>query len=244
MKLNDAKEIYIGAAPASSVYLEGQRIWPVKTPDLVLPGGYTVVTAIQPAPETKVIPVYAVIDTGVIVTEKIRIEFDCLFYDIGTRPWGITFAGYSYGTSYRLGLKNAYGASIEEPYTEVLYDKNRDDKLLLRDEHYMAENIRYTVTIDNMLITISGNGESWSFNIATASQTWSSLSSTFCIGSTSSGGGSPLRIYGCKVYENGVLIKQFVPVKHVSGIAGLFELIELKLYRNETPHGVDYMAIE
>lgn len=45
-------------------------------------------------------------------------------------------------------------------------------------------------------------------------------------------GKSSARIYSCQIYENGTLVRDFVPCENDSGIIGLYDLVESKFYAN------------
>ncbi len=44
---------------------------------------------------------------------------------------------------------------------------------------------------------------------------------------------SPLRLYSCQVYDNGTLVRDFVPCKNPSGAVGLFDLVNSVFYANK-----------
>jgi hypothetical protein len=45
-------------------------------------------------------------------------------------------------------------------------------------------------------------------------------------------GKSSARIYSCQIYENGTLVRDFVPCENDSGVIGLYDLVESKFYGN------------
>lgn len=45
--------------------------------------------------------------------------------------------------------------------------------------------------------------------------------------------GCPMRLYSCKIYDNDILIRNFVPCKNESDVIGLYDLVNDKFYENK-----------
>lgn len=86
--------------------------------------------------------------------------------------------------------------------------------------------------------TIIANGSKWSdsansFVFSDASFT---APSTMYLFSVHNGGSSyanaSMKLYACQIYDNGALVRNFVPCKNSSGAVGLYDTVEVQFYAN------------
>lgn len=92
------------------------------------------------------------------------------------------------------------------------------------------------IVYQNVIETISVNG------VQKSSQNWAGYSGSnvkigiLKLGDTNNAwaGTSPQsgKIYSCKIYKSGVLTRDFVPCKNLSGSIGLYDLVSAQFYQN------------
>lgn len=179
----------------------------------VLPDGYTQLEYIESTGTQY-------IDTGVIATQNTGYEIDFLtnsqlvqsesFGAIlcciksGTNRFGFdTYTSYDGGSLY-------YGSTIHNP--DIIVGK------------------RMTVSLMNgVLKTPSGETTlpANTFNVGASVALFARKWNTGTID-----GYSKTRIYACRMYDGSVLIRNLIPCKNTSEIAGLYDLVEGKFYEN------------
>ena len=72
-------------------------------------------------------------------------------------------------------------------------------------------------TITNTAQIFQANYPIWIFDKNTAGAKWSPIS---------------MKLYSCQIYDNGTLVRDFVPCVNASGEAGLYDLVDKKFYGN------------
>ncbi len=90
---------------------------------------------------------------------------------------------------------------------------------------------RYTIDMNKNVHTI--NGKAYTFNAETF--TCPVPLSLFAMNNNGTGGYSPhsgMKLYSCQIYDNGVLVRDFIPCKNASGVAGLYDVVGGKFYGN------------
>ena len=78
-------------------------------------------------------------------------------------------------------------------------------------------------------ITIDGT------NIALGAATFSTSVPMYMFAYNSNGTATPsgaMRIYSCKIYDNGMLIRDYVPCKNANNIVGMYDKVNRKFYVN------------
>lgn len=72
-------------------------------------------------------------------------------------------------------------------------------------------------------------------SVTNTDSTFQSESNMWLFGGTTTAGGhlyNSGKIYSCKIYDNGVLIRDYVPCKNSSGVIGLYDLVNAVFYQN------------
>ena len=72
-------------------------------------------------------------------------------------------------------------------------------------------------------------------SVTNTDSTFQSESNMWLFGGTTTAGGhlyNSGKIYSCKIYDNGVLIRDYVPCKNSSGTIGLYDLVNAVFYQN------------
>lgn len=154
------------------------------------------------------------IDTGYL--QKNKVTVDCKFYN--SRPT----KNYLYGSTQSSGamMYNGlyYNDLLEYNWKEVYYTAS--------DYVIMTQRI----VGDNTVVVI--NDQSFTLKTGTAA-----IESTIYIFACNGGTRlyyTPLRCYYFKIYDNNVLVRDFIPCYRKSdGEIGLFDLVEMKFYENK-----------
>ena len=155
------------------------------------------------------------IDTGVNCTSNIRVVFDCLVYDSSsatyvlgtpTRKSGalflvrITTSGTSLVSDY--GSSSGKNSGVQAGVRRVI-DKNKN-----------------TMTVDGVTVTHP-------------EQTFDCESNLGLLTGTSTSGSQGLSrgtIYGAQVYDNDILVRDFIPVQWKDGRVGLYDKVNKQFY--------------
>ena len=189
----------------------------VPTEQADLPEGYTQLEYIESSGTQY-------IDTGVLPTSKRRmsIKFNPLSYEYATYFFGMT--GYSnrgYSDPYYLNSDNGSGKFLIDGISAVV-------SLDFPGVNEFEYNYPY-ITLNGDSANIGDPGE-WYYNTGGPTIYLFALNYR---GSVSNH--SIMRLYGCKLYDtDGVtLIRDFVPCKNASNIAGLYDLINATFYPNK-----------
>ena len=99
-----------------------------------------------------------------------------------------------------------------------------------------TNNLSYNPT-GNMTIDINKNNCYIDDTLAsTATYTnFTTPVSCFLFGNNNNGtyrNGATLKMYSCKIYDNGALIRNFIPCKNPSGVVGLYDIVGNQFYQN------------
>ena len=179
-------------------------------------------------------------DTGYTVTANTAVEIDCAFAK--NYPSGGTGLGYLFyagsedanlfncyfnadGLAYCIGGENwkAIGAGFGAP------TKGKD--------------VRRTYKFDGqgdkaILSVMTAGSTNYTKSVTVVKSNYSTRTLKLSSGSGGTGSYSPLKIYGCRIYESGVLVRDFVPYVK-DDVPGLFDLQTRKFSANKDNRGLD-----
>lgn len=102
-------------------------------------------------------------------------------------------------------------------------------------------------TIDHNKNTVTLNGE---HTVTCATETFTAPCNLFLFGMNENGSvtGYAATIYACRIYDNGTLIRDYVPCINANGVAGLYDMANGLFYRNSGTGsftvGETYKALE
>lgn len=168
-----------------------------------LPTGYTQVKYIQSSGTQ-------FIDTGFIPKSTTRVVMDCeVTY---TADWIMIFGAYNANAYYSWW---AVGSSMK-PY-------------------YGSANL--TISGDTGRMTLDANGNAWSVggnSVTFSAQTFTATSTAY-IFSVNNGwnyANASMKLYSCKIWDNGTMVRNYVPCVDASGTVGLYDLVNSKFYTN------------
>lgn len=182
------------------------HVLPEPEPTSRLPEGYTELTYIESTGTQY-------IDSGVVVSaasiKRLRVVADFNFVTVsGTNFLGISDSNavFWFGT---FGGNIWYGDGVNSLQTGVAYDGKR-----------------HTFDLDakNGTFTVSGT----SVSVSGISIINPSGSGNFLLPA----GGSGFVLYSCQIYDNGTLVRDFVPCKNSGGVVGLYDLANDVFYQN------------
>ena len=171
------------------------------------------------------------IDTGFTPNQDTKIVIDMqggssaaasgtqMFYGVGTSP---TFQFGKSGSS-SWGIRAYYGTT----YSDVLATWDQAS----------FKSTRRTIVQDKNKIEFDGISHEFTYAEFSCDYTM------YLFGVNSSSGftfATSMKIYSCQIYDNGILIRDFVPVINSSGEAGLYDLANNVFYTNA---GTDTFAV-
>lgn len=168
-----------------------------------LPSGYTQLGYIQSSGTQY-------IDTGIVPKNNTRVDADC---DI------------TYGTDWVMILGS--------------YDPNKFFSWWANGAKIYAYygNSNKNVAGENGKQTLSANKNIWTAGNSAISFSEVSFTSNFSIYlfSVHNGGNynkASMKLYSCQIYDNGTLIRDFIPCKNPSGTIGLYDTVNSQFYSN------------
>ena len=168
-----------------------------------LPSGYTKLSYIESTG-------YQYLDTEFIPTNKTKIKYDFSFTKTSTQYSGLLVASSSYlafgiGSKLELYLGNAVNTSLS-PST------NRCNiSIDIQEGSFVVDN----VTIFSG-ISFAARGESLPIFALRRSSGYTNY--------------AYMKLYSCQIYDNGNLVRDFVPCKNSSGVCGLYDKVNKKFY--------------
>jgi hypothetical protein len=187
-----------------------------------LPAGYTELEYIQSTGTQY-------IDTGFIPNQNTRVDIrfsaasyanNALFvYGAGADSTSNAFEMYpwTYGTGQALQFNYGNGANAYQFVGAPVVNKIITT--------YQNKTTCQSV-INNTISTASHAAQNFT---APYTLTLFALHRASIIKSTSA---AAMKLYSCQIYDNGKLVRNFVPCKNASGIAGLYDRVEKKFYHN------------
>lgn len=182
-------------------------------PTEILPDGYTALSYIESNGTQH-------IDTGYKPNQNTRVVMDVNILATGTRPLAI------FGARNETSATN--GAFVVWAYAD---QKFRSDFGIGSIEIDLSSSGRYTIDKNKAHITFNDMVEGT--NEAATFQTSYNLA-LFAI--IDPGGvdkrKAHMRLYSCQVYDNEILIRDFVPAKNSAGIVGLYDIVGDTFYTN------------
>lgn len=89
---------------------------------------------------------------------------------------------------------------------------------------------RMLLQMDEVTKTASVDGDSISFSAAPSG---GSMPNIFLLSAGTGSGFLPAKLYSCEIYDNNVLVRDFVPCKNASGEVGMYDLVAGDFYASE-----------
>ena len=191
----------------------GYSVYPTFTivPDVTVPEGYLLLSSIQSDGNQY-------IDTGFKPTHNTRVIMDveslsastCGFFGVRSASSGATDA-YVVWQMSETSVRSDYGSGqMQLPVTSTLKRITIDkDKDICYFDDVIFENTEGEFTCANTLLL---------FTVST--------------GGTVDTRKLSAKLYSCKIYDNGLLVRDFVPVKNDQDQVGLYDLVNEQFYAN------------
>lgn len=180
-----------------------------------LPVGYTEVEYVNAAQDEA-----CCIRPGVVQSAKLVVIVDIEpIFDTSEKIPGYIFYSYYLNYSFiaqwtKKGILGEIGySSVSSP--KVISNDPTQRRIVLKMD---ASN--RTASIDSGAAVSVANG----------SALYSSSANLFLPGSNMSATKNPVKLYSCKIYNGGTIIRNLVPCTNPSGVAGMYDLIESKFY--------------
>lgn len=189
------------AAYAGTGYFEGYRN---------LPDGYTQVEYIQSSGTQY-------INTGFIPDSESRIVLD-FYADAGTSIKAL-FGARIATASNVFGLWLNYSSSVYPHYGSVTYTSN---PIVLNDNQRLIYDMNGNVTtVGSANVSFNKSTFDCSYSLTLfAMNTAGAIDSRMAVG----------KLYSCQIYDNGTLVRDYVPCINSSGVAGLYDLVNSVFY--------------
>lgn len=187
---------------AKAAYVGAPNFEPV-----TLPSGYTQLEYLESTGTQY-------IDSGVVGSSNTRVIADFAITGLGS---GTTFVFGAQGTDsvrYTLGITSAgvfrsdYGTEMTSGKTAVL------------NTRYKADKNQNVCTVNDSTITSTAQTFTGTTNIYLFARSYSSLSY------------SQIKLYSCKIYSNGTMVRNMIPAKNSSGTLGLYDTVNGAFYTN------------
>lgn len=181
---------------------------PLAEEPVALPSGYTQIAYLQSTGTQY-------IDSGVKGDSDVRVTAD---FEITAFGSGTTFIFGAQGTDstrYTLGMTSA-GAF------------RSDFGTAMTSGSAASLNTRYSADKNGNVCTVGGQ------TLTSAAATFTGTTNIYLFGrSYSSVSCSKIKMYRCKMYKAGTLIRDFVPCKNPDGVAGLYDIVNGTFYTNQ-----------
>ena len=154
------------------------------------------------------------------------------YVDTGFKPNQSTQVVFDFEpTGNYTHLFGSRSASAASDHFRVLVEngKYRDDYGSEKTTSTISAGTRHTIDKNKNITTVDGQ---------TITHASASFTGTYPIALfTNNSGGkveqiSEIRLYSCQIYDNGTLVRDFVPCENDSGVIGLYDLVESKFYGN------------
>lgn len=95
----------------------------------------------------------------------------------------------------------------------------------------VQKGVRYTADKNKNVFTYSGSTKTWTQNAETFSNPMMPMR-LFSRYYTSDYGYLKGKIYNLKLYDNGTLVRNFIPSRNSSGVLGMYDIVNNKFYTN------------
>lgn len=157
------------------------------------------------------------IDTGIKASKTLKVEADI---DVSLASgWVMILGDYTSGSYFSWWRQNttiyAYYGSNNKTLAELTGKRK-----------YISNNTNNIWSIDTSQITVTPNSSDFSKN-----------GNNLYLFSVNNGGNynkASMKLYSCKIYDNGTLVRDFIPARRISdGKAGLWDKVNLKFYTDE-----------
>ena len=157
------------------------------------------------------------IDTGIKASKTLKVEADI---DVSPASgWVMILGDYTSGSYFSWWRQNttiyAYYGSNNKTLAELTGKRK-----------YISNNTNNIWSIDTSQITVTPNSSDFSKN-----------GNNLYLFSVNNGGNynkASMKLYSCKIYDNGTLVRDFIPARRISdGKAGLWDKVNLKFYTDE-----------
>lgn len=175
-----------------------------------LPSGYTLLEYIQSSGTQY-------IDTGFKPNNNTRVAMDALFATAPSTTSALFGARVS-ATDRNYALIWSSSGAFRSDYNNV-YTQTWS----------VAANTRRVYDKDGETTTIDGTAQAYT------NATFQTPYSLYLCASNNAGTASwlsPLRIYSCQLYDNGTLVRDFVPCKNSNGVFGMYDMVNAQFYAN------------
>ena len=173
------------------------------------------------------------LDTGLYTTMNTRIVMRASPRSIDATVYGPNFFGS--GTNNAVDCIEAYGW-LKNGTTPIYFWASLHGQVL-SSSYELKINDMLDIDFNKNTIDVKNNGND--FLSATFTRSYSKSSTTLKLFSLSRSGTNyfgVVRIYSCKIYENDVLVRDYIPCKNSDNIAGMYDLIENKFYESDTSY--------
>lgn len=184
--------------------------------DSLLPDGYTELSYIQSSGTQY-------IDSGFIPNQDTRLEMVCSPLSVVDANDGSGFIPYGAGESYTSRAFECYTANSQ-------YEFNYDGQYGFIGSTSTGQKLSISHNKNEIKLIIDGSTtltKSFNYQSFTAPYTMT----LFAIHRSSVTRGL-MKLYACKIYDNGTLVRDFVPCISDSGDVGLYDIVEEQFYAN------------
>ena len=155
------------------------------------------------------------IDTGIKASKTLKVEADI---DVSPASgWVMILGDYTSGSYFSWWRQNttiyAYYGSNNKTLAELTGKRK-----------YISNNTNNIWSIDTSKITVAPNSSDFSKN-----------GNNLYLFSVNNGGNynkASMKLYSCKIYDNGTLVRDFIPVKTTTNIYGLWDKVNKVFYKN------------
>lgn len=157
------------------------------------------------------------IDAGIKASKNLKVEADI---DVSPASgWVMILGDYTNGSYFSWWRQNttmyAYYGSNNKTLAELTGKRK-----------YISNNTNNIWSIDTSKITVTSNSSDFSKN-----------GNNLYLFSVNNGGNynkASMKLYSCKIYDNGTLVRDFIPAKRISdGKCGLWDKVNFKFYTDE-----------
>lgn len=181
------------------------------TSPLALPAGFTKLEYIQSSGKQW-------IDTGFKPNQDTRVVMNCYVISFNSRDMFIFGARVSAGNT-------AFYIAADDTNTKwfISYGNDVQNPVGTCTGHHSIDMNKNSVSIDDAITTLSASTFQSASNLL--------LFATNTAGSADSQRGT-MNLYSCQIYDNGTLVRDFVPCINGSGEVGLYDLVGKQFYGN------------
>lgn len=155
------------------------------------------------------------IDTGIKASKNLKVEADI---NITTASgWVMILGDYTSGSYFSWWRKDTTMYAYYGSNNKTLAEQTGKRK-------YVANNTNNVWSIDSSNITVSPNSSDFSKN-----------GGNLYLFSVNNGGNynkASMKLYSCKIYNNGTLVRDFIPIKTTTNVYGLWDKVNKVFYPN------------